>query len=114
MVWVQKDKVYILYTAIKTARRAFYFNSCISSSNIASKLKGSNGTPSPMKCLLIASTQCRRRECNIADVPSITTNTATVSANQSVKQMKMTKMPRGPVKEKALPKVMLHRTMESC
>lgn len=50
-----------------------------SSSNL--KLNGWNMSPSPTKCLLIASTQCNRRLCNIALVPSITQRIAIVRKN---------------------------------
>ena len=91
-----------------------YFNSVISSSNMIRKLNGSNAIPSPMKCLLIASTQCKRSECNIALVPSITTKTAIVSPNQMAKKTKTTKMPNAPLKPKAMLNVMSQRTMLSC
>jgi hypothetical protein len=78
------------------------------------KLNGSKAIPSPTKCLLMASTQCRRSECSIALVPSMTTRTATVRKNQTVKKTKIARMPVTPVMLKALAKVMVHRTMESC
>lgn len=91
-----------------------YFNSVISSSNMSWKLNGSKAIPSPTKCLLMASTQCRRSECNMALVPSMTTRTATVRKNQTVKKTKMAKMPMGPGMAKALARVMVHSTIESC
>lgn len=54
-----------------------------SASRINLNENGSNGIPSPMKCLLIASTQWRRRLCNMALVPSMTTRTAMVRKNHA-------------------------------
>lgn len=53
-----------------------------SSSSNSLKLNGSKAIPSPMKCLLIASTQCSLNECNIALVPSMTHKIAIVRKNQ--------------------------------
>lgn len=70
--------------------------------------------PSPMKCLLIASTQCKRKLCNIALVPSITTNTAMVRKNHMKKVTTSKKTPTGPVVLKPMANVMVQRTTESC
>jgi len=85
-----------------------------SSSSNSLKLKGSNVTPSPTKCLLIASTQCRRRECSIALVPSITHKTAIVRTNQKVKQTTIIGTCAAPDILKALASVMFQSTTESC
>lgn len=67
-----------------------------------------------MKCLLIASTQCNRKLCNIALVPSITTNTATVRENHTTNPINTAKIPRAPENAKQLLSVMFHKTMDSC
>lgn len=85
-----------------------------SSSSKTSKLKGWNATPSPKKCLLIASTQCNLSECNIALVPSMTHSTKTVRINQRPNRTKIARTPTAPLMPKAIPRVIFHRTMESC
>ena len=67
-----------------------------------------------MKCFDMASTQCNLSECNMAEVPSITTNTAMVRKNQTMKKAKMAKTPAAPVMLKAFASVMDHRTMDNC
>ena len=59
-------------------------------------------------------TQCRRRLCNMADVPSMTHKMAIVRKNHR-KNAPTTKMtPTTPVCAKALFKVIFHNTRESC
>lgn len=71
-------------------------------------------TPSPMKCLLIASTQCSLKLCNIALVPSITQRIAMVRKNHIKKKTTVMTTPRPPVKPNAFPSVIVHRTTDSC
>jgi len=73
-----------------------------------------NRTPSPIKCLLIASTQCKRRLCNMALVPSMTQRIAMVRKNHMKKNTTVMMTPRTPVKAKALPRVIVQSTTESC
>ena len=69
--------------ATSSQKDQLHYPSPSSSSSSNLKLKGSKATPSPMKCLLIASTQCNRKLCNIALVPSMTQRIAIVKKNQT-------------------------------
>jgi hypothetical protein len=100
---------YILNISYNTQGKRY---STGSSSRRALKLNGSNATPSPMKCLLIASTQCRRSECNMALVPSMTQRTMTVNANQKPKTKTIKTEPIMPVYVNAFFMVISHRTIE--
>lgn len=65
-------------------------------------------------CLLIASTQWRRRLCNIALVPSIAQRIQTVRINHRPKRKTAAKVPIAPVMLREIPRVMFHSTIESC
>lgn len=95
---------------------ACYEISCAvsSSSNINLNENGSNGIPSPIKCLLIASTQCNLSACNIALVPSITTKTAIVRKNHRKNAMTTAGTPMAPVMLRPFWSVIFQRTWESC
>jgi hypothetical protein len=60
----------------------------------------------------MASTQCRRSECNMALVPSITQRTMTVNANQKPKMKTIKMEPTMPVYVNAFFIVISHRTIE--
>lgn len=116
-VHTNKNKVrfnLVFPTLYKITWYKLYFSSVISSSNICSNEKGSNAIPSPTKCLLIASTQCNLKLCNMALVPSMTTRTAIVRTNHMVKNTTVATTPMPPVMAKALSRVIDQRTIESC
>lgn len=65
----------------------------------------------------MASTQCKRRACNIADVPSIRTRTATVSINQNANKNTTINTASGlpgSFEENELAIVIFQRTVDNC
>ena len=69
--------------------------------------------PSPSKNLDIDSTQCNLKECNMAEVPSITTKMTTVKVNHMANKQTVINTPAMPVAPKALPMVMVHKTVDN-
>lgn len=69
------------YMALQFCASKNLYYSTGSSSNRILNENGWNGTPSPIKCLLIASTQCSRKLCNMALRPSMTQSMKIVSTN---------------------------------
>lgn len=61
----------------------------------------------------MASTQCKRKECNIADVPSIITKMHNVNVNHMANKKNVMIMPVVPVAPNAFWSVMVHKTLDN-